>query len=1167
MSDGSQIFQTNSAIRWRSFKWSFRILLMIAIFFLVVLILALVRGVNPSAINIENLAKSYENKLDPSNPLTLSNSQNKKFKGFKNFLVNKIKEDSLKALHQKNNKPVNKIPFIRAAFYTPWSANTSLPNLDKYGDKLNTIFPEWFFIDTANHFRLQTRIDSAGLALMRAKGLRIMPILNNFNSTKKDKKGNVIPDFDGELLHGILNNAAKQKDFIKQIVDTLTHYHLQGINTDFEELNESTNEPLTNFQKNLYEALHAKNMVVTMDVAVKNEDYDYKKLSAYNDFIILMAYDQYGSVNTGAGPISAQKWIEEALDWTASRIESSKIILGIAGYGYDWTTDDEGKKIMKEMTYIEAINKAKLSNSTIDYDDDSYNLHYRYIEEHTDEITKELVKIKHDVWFTDAATSFNILRFSDEYGAAGTALWRLGGEDSRMWTYYNTDLSNSALQKNPFDFKLLSSIPYNINQKPTATGEGELLRILYTPQEGKINVQVDSSEMLITEQVYNSLPSEYVYQKFGEDKTPMGPGHKIILTFDDGPSPEFTPQILDILEKAKIPATFFIVGLNAEQNIPLLKRLYKDGYEIGNHTFTHGNIAKMSPQRAEMEIKSTQVLIESITGHSTILFRAPYNADSEPQTFEEIEPIARSQRDNYITIGESIDPNDWEVNVHPDSIVARTIRIAESTGASIILLHDAGGDTRKATVDALPGIIDYFKKRGCVFTTIADLMGKTKNDVMPPLPPSKDGWMRQLNFFFAEATYWGGHMLFALFIVGIVLSIGRMVVMAILAGIQKKKESNQIIIPIWPADKMPLVSIIVPAYNEEINAVRTVNSLLLQDYTNLQVVFVDDGSKDSTFLTVCNAFETASNVKVYTKINGGKASALNMGIARADGEYVVCIDADTQLKTDAVSKLMQRFTTEKTAAVAGNVKVGNEINMITKWQSIEYITSQNFDRRAFDLLDCITVVPGAIGAFKKSAVIEAGGLTTDTLAEDCDLTMRLHRIGYEVRNCNDAISYTEAPETMKQFMKQRFRWSFGVMQCFWKHRDAVFNPKFKSFGMIAMPNILIFQMILPFLAPLADLLLVLSLIAAGFGFIPASISHILIYYIIFTFVDIAGAALAFAFEKEDYKKLIWMIPQRLVYRQLMYYIIIKSFSRAIKGELQGWGVLKRTGNVKELTTY
>src|ERR1700679_1453304 len=209
---------------------------------------------------------------------------------------------------------------------------------------------------------------------------------------------------------------------------------------------------------------------------------------------------------------------------------------------------------------------------------------------------------------------------------------------------------------------------------------------------------------------------------------------------------------------------------------------------------------------------------------------------------------------------------------------------------------------------------------------------------------------------------------------------------------------------------------------------------------------------------------------------------------------------------------MERFVHDKVGAVAGNVKVGNEVNMITHWQSIEYITSQNFDRRAFDLLDCITVVPGAIGAFRKEAVLIAGGFTTDTLAEDCDLTMRLHRKGYRVRNCSYAISYTEAPETMQQFMKQRFRWSFGVIQCFWKHRDAVLNPRYKNFGMVALPNILIFQMILPVLAPLADLLLVFSLLAAAFGIIPASVPHILLYYGIFTLVDVAGAALAFAFE-------------------------------------------------------
>jgi poly-beta-1,6 N-acetyl-D-glucosamine synthase len=435
------------------------------------------------------------------------------------------------------------------------------------------------------------------------------------------------------------------------------------------------------------------------------------------------------------------------------------------------------------------------------------------------------------------------------------------------------------------------------------------------------------------------------------------------------------------------------------------------------------------------------------------------------------------------------------------------------------------------------------------------------------MPKVTSSFTNKLNFFIAEATYWGSNILFSLFIVGIVLSIFRMLAMAVLATIQRKKEKNitAVLASVPAAELFPKVSIIVPAYNEEINAVRTVANLLQQNYPGLQIIFVDDGSKDNTFKIVSEAFANTQDVKVHTKPNGGKASALNYGISLANTEYVVCIDADTQLKSDAVTQLMKKFDDEKVGAVAGNVKVGNEVNMITKWQSIEYITSQNFDRRAFDLLNCITVVPGAIGAFKKEAIIKSGGFTTDTLAEDCDLTMRLHKNNYLVRNCNDAISYTEAPESMKQFMKQRFRWSFGVIQCFWKHRDAVFNPKYKNFGMVALPNILVFQMILPVLAPLADLILVLSLVAAGFGIIPASLGHIIFYYLIFSVVDIAGAALAFAFEKEDHKKLLWMIPQRLIYRQLMYYILIKSFNKAIKGELQGWGVLKRTGNVKQVS--
>ena len=265
MSEGGQIFQAANQKRWRSFKWSFRIILMIVLFFIVVLAIALISGNNPSIPNLEAKSKAYQQKLDPTNPLTLSQHFTKKYKGFKDFLDKKIKEDSIKTLKLRTDKSIA-IPNIRAAFYTPWTGKTSLPDLEKYGSNLNVIFPEWFFIDTITH-RLQTRIDSAGLALMQQKKLRIMPMLTNFNSSLKD--------FDGHLLHDILNNDVTRKAFITQVADTLSHYHLNGINVDFEELKETTNNPLTAFQKELYETLHARGMTITMDVAVDNEDYDY----------------------------------------------------------------------------------------------------------------------------------------------------------------------------------------------------------------------------------------------------------------------------------------------------------------------------------------------------------------------------------------------------------------------------------------------------------------------------------------------------------------------------------------------------------------------------------------------------------------------------------------------------------------------------------------------------------------------------------------------------------------------------------------------------------------------------------------------------------------------------------------------------------------------------
>ena len=211
-----QIFQTNSPARWKSVKWTSRIILFILIFLLAVVVLAIINGTNPSLPNLNDRSKYYQSKLDPSNKLTLETPLNKKYKGFKNFLDIKQKEDSLAGTGTARTKA----SLIRGAFYTPWLF-ASLGDLQKNADKLNTIYPEWFFIDTLT-YTLQTRIDSAGFAVMKQKNLSIQPIFNNFHTNKAfPDKG----DFDGKLAHVILTDTGKRKYIIQQLVDTLIHNH------------------------------------------------------------------------------------------------------------------------------------------------------------------------------------------------------------------------------------------------------------------------------------------------------------------------------------------------------------------------------------------------------------------------------------------------------------------------------------------------------------------------------------------------------------------------------------------------------------------------------------------------------------------------------------------------------------------------------------------------------------------------------------------------------------------------------------------------------------------------------------------------------------------------------------------------------------------------------
>lgn len=1112
-----QVFQAETPGRWNRFKWLSRILLIVMVAAVVASAITVTSRQYPSLPNLNPAPKKLtKQELDQL-------KRSKKFKDFKIQVAEIKKLADARKKHQLKH-PNNK-DRINAAFYRAWEAQ-ALTSLQENFTKLDMVVSEGFSI-VPNADTVVTKVDTGLLHMMKKYPQKpVLVSLSNYVNYDNKHGG-----YDSKDVERIIKSKPLRTAFINNIVVKLQKYHMKGLHLDFDDINFRNTPPYEAFQRELYATLHGHGLLVTQSVIPEDEQFDIVKLQHVNDYIFVMAIDQH-TESSNAGEVSNQRWVEEILDDVCSKIPSEKVILTVAGGGYDWPESSIGTSV----GYTHAISTAQEKKSPIIYDPASANLHYTYVDQDS---------LDHTVFFADAATNFNIIRMADDWATGGVALWRLGTEDPRLWSFFQKNLSIDSLHKTGVDIRRLTRV--GLNNKIDYAGDGEVLDLVTTPDTGHIDVKLDTTNFMITNQRYIKLPTKYMIRKYG-----YKPG-KVVLTFDDGPDPDYTPRILDILKREKVPAAFFVVGSMVEKNIPLLRREFDEGYEIGNHTYFHPDISTISLDRVNLELNATRRLIESVTGRSTILFRPPFNADAEPQTLAEVIPVAESRRQSYITIGESIDPWDWQPGVTADSILARTIRYKDN--GSMILLHDAGGDTRDETVKALPGIIHFFKSHGYQFTTIADILDKNKDDLMPAIKDdANSGVVGSLYNIFTTGYFYGNWFLLYLFLSAIFLALGRVVLIAILAIRQQSEAKKAKKLKADIAD-MPFVSIIVPGYNEEVTANNTIASLLNTDYTNYEIIFINDGSKDRTFEVVSAAYGDHPKVTVLDKPNGGKASALNFGITHAKNEFVVCIDADTQLKEDAIYQLMTYFTDPEIGAVAGTVKVGNANNIVTIWQSIEYITAQNMDRRAFDLLNSITVVPGAIGAFRKSAIFRAGGFTSDTLAEDCDLTMRILKQGYIVKNCAEAIAYTEAPETLGALLKQRFRWSFGVIQSFWKNRDALFNKKYKFFGMVGMPNILIFQIILPLFSPLADLMMIIGL----FGDKPMKI---LIYYVVFVLVDFLVSIIAFRMEKESLRKLVYIIPQRFIWRQLMYYVLFKSIRKAVKGELSGWGVLKRTGTVK-----
>ena len=1035
-------------------------------------------------------------------------------------------------LFNLRNSSENERKVQRFAFYNTWDDN-SFYSLRANAEKFEVLLPEWLHV--TNPDAVLTGSEERKEAETRlwiqknAAHLQIMPVVNNYNP----KEGR----WDGQIVEGILSDNAHRQALVTQIFDRIEKKDDKGVVIDFKELTDNSVGPLMIFLSEINKRLTAAGRLTIVTAPAYDPRIDFWKLSKVADQVILLGYDQHWE-GGGPGPLSAQGWFETFLDRVFRTNSGTKFIIAVGSYAMDWSQGNEARRI----SVTEAWDLVDDAKSTYVFDSTSLNATFGYRSGEQED---------RRVWVLDGVTGYNQIAAALAMRPGGLALWRLGTEDPTIWsTFASGRIAEPAVLPELHTIEPTGGIVHK--------GEGEVLSVTERHATGKRTTTFDPKYNLITSQALIERPRSLSLNRWGYNKNKL-----LALTFDDGPSPAFTEKILNILREKKVKATFFVVGANSALEPDILRRIYRDGHDIGNHTFTHPNLRMVGPTILDLELNATQRVLEAKLGVGTRLFRPPFNKDSEPVNKDEARTLLTAAKLGYITIGLKIDPLDW-ARPGVSEIVERTVTNAEQRLGNVILLHDGGGD-RQQTVEALPMIIDRLTSKGYRFVPIHELLGLTRDEVMPALGNTA-AYDVSVNSAGLTLLSTGSSVMSALFLASIVLGVGRLLIVSAGAVWQQQRAKSRSLLR---ADATR-VAILVPAHNEEKVIAQSIQSLKALNYPRFEIIIIDDGSADRTADVAEEALLDFPGGKVLRKPNGGKASALNLALTQTDADVIVAIDADTQLDPDALTWLIRHFSDPNVGAVAGSVEVGNPDCLITRFQAIEYTVSQNLDRRAFETMRGIIVVPGAIGAWRREAVLNVGGYDQDTLAEDADLTIKLQRAGWTVLTEPRAIARTEAPDTVRLFLRQRFRWMFGMLQVAWKHLDAFRKPGGPGIKYLVLPNILLFQFFFSLIAPVVDLLLVATLVADASYYLQGQIDGmsartetLLTYWLLWQLLEIAVAVLAYLLDgrRVPLHLVPMLLAQRFYYRQLLNFVAFKSLAAAIRGSLVGWDKLPRKGLV------
>jgi cellulose synthase/poly-beta-1,6-N-acetylglucosamine synthase-like glycosyltransferase/peptidoglycan/xylan/chitin deacetylase (PgdA/CDA1 family) len=627
------------------------------------------------------------------------------------------------------------------------------------------------------------------------------------------------------------------------------------------------------------------------------------------------------------------------------------------------------------------------------------------------------------------------------------------------------------------------------------------------------------------------------------------PPRTIALTFDGGPDPLWTPQVLDVLRRHGAHATFFVIGAHAADHTELIRRAMLDGNEIGSHTYTHIDMTTAPAWQVQLELNLTQRALTAADIRTRIL-RMPYSATPGGMTQPEYSAAQAAGQQGYLVALADLDTQDW-LHQNAEEIV-QAATPPDGAGA-VVMMHDSGGD-RAQTVRAVDLLITRLSAQGYRFTTLSTALGLPAADVPASTP---DMLLGMALSYGQRASNWIAGLLGPAFGLAAALTLVRLVALVLFARVHyveaqwKRSWARR---SLTARGLLPRVSVIVPAYNEEAGLAATVRSLVATTYGGaVEVIIVDDGSTDATAVIGQELARELANVRLIHQRNQGKAVALNTGIAHATHEILVLVDGDTVFQTDTLEALLGAFADPRVGAVSGNTKVANRRGLLGRWQHLEYVVGFNLDRRMFDILQCMPTVPGAIGAFRRCALRDAGGLSTDTLAEDTDLTMAVCRAGWRIVYEETAIAWTEAPSSLRQLWRQRYRWCYGTMQSMWKHKWAIFGRRGSGrIGRRCLPYLTVFQIALPLLAPAVD-------IYTLYGVIFLNPMTAVATWLAFATAQALASGYAL---RLDHERLwvLWALPlQQILYRQFMYLVVIQSVVTALLGARLRWHAMHRIG--------